>query len=87
MEAARANGNGTREPFALTLFKGAATTAVLAMVPLLFSIQGALSRNCEASAAALKSAQAVVRVDNDLAKAKNRDLRRLLLTSNQIDCS
>lgn len=86
MSALRTNGDGTIEPLPVTLLKAAATAAVIAMVPIGLSLNSSLERNCRASEQALATAQAVVKVDNELARPAHRDTRQLLLHGQEFSC-
>lgn len=53
---------------------------IVALIPLLLSISGKLDRNCDTIADGARITAAIVRVDDELSRPANQQLRELLLS-------
>lgn len=52
---------------------------IVALIPLLIGISGKLDRNCDTTADGARITAAIVRVDDELSRPANAQLRELLL--------
>lgn len=55
----------------------------MALIPLLLSISSKLDRNCDTTADGAAITAAIVRVDDELSRPANHQLRELLLTGSK----